>query len=71
MTLLLVFAALISALAWLLLGGRGDAPEPTARRRPGARIDYAELEQAEREVRGASAESASDWGPGAAKPPVA
>jgi len=71
MTLLLVFAALISALAWLLLGGRGDAPEPTARRRAGARIDYAELEQAEREVRGASAESASDWGPGAAKPPVA
>ncbi len=71
MTLLLVFAALIGALAWLLLGGRGDAPEPTARRRAGARIDYAELEQAEREVRGASAESASDWGPGAAKPPLA
>jgi len=71
MTLLLVFAALIGALAWLLLGGRGDAPEPTARRRAGARIDYAELEQAEREVRGASAEPASDWGPGAAPPPVA
>ena len=67
MTLLLVFAALIGALAWLLLGGRGDAPEPTARRR----ADYAELEQAEREVRGANAGSASDWGPGTANPPLA
>ena len=71
MTLLLVFAALIGALAWLLFGGRGDAPEPTAGRRAGARIDYAELEQAEQEVRGASAESASDWSRGAANPPVA
>ena len=71
MTLLLVFAALIGALAWLLLGGRGDTPEPTAGRRAGARIDYAELEQAEREVRGASAESASDLGPGATNSPVA
>ena len=71
MTLLLIFAALIGALAWLLLGGRGDAVEPTAGRRAGARIDYAELEQAEREVRGANAESASDWGPGTANPPLA
>ena len=71
MTLLGVFAALLGGLAWLLLGGRGDAPEPTARRRAGARIDYAELDQAEREVRDADAESASDWAPGATQPPLA
>jgi len=71
MTLLGVFAALLGGLAWLLLGGRGDAPEPTARRRAGARIDYAELEQAERDVRDADAASASDWGPGASRRPPA
>ena len=67
-----VLAALGLALHWLLFSGRDSAPEPTARRRVSADIDYAELEQAEREVREADdADSVRDWGPGATPPPVA
>jgi hypothetical protein len=66
----LVFVLLLGVLAWLFLGGRDEAPEPTARRRVTGDIDYAELEQAEREVREASdEESVRDWGPGASPPP--
>jgi hypothetical protein len=71
LTLILVFAALLAGLAWLLLGGRSDAPEPTVRRRAGSRIDYAELEEAERDVQARDASEGRDWGPGAAPPPVA
>ena len=72
MTLVVVFVALLAGFAWLILGGREDAVEPTARRRPGAQIDYGELEEAEREVREApDAESVRDWGPGATQPPLA
>ena len=72
MALLIAFAALAFALAWLIFGGRSDAPEPTARRRAGAPIDYGELEEAEREVREADdAESVRDWGPGVTRPPLA
>jgi len=71
MMLLGICVALLAGLAWLLLGGREDAPEPTARRRPGAPIDYAELEQAEREVREApDADAVRDWGPGATQSPL-
>jgi len=62
------------ALAWFLFGGRDAAPEPTARRQVGDDIDYATLDEAEREVRSASDESSvRDWGPGAGRsgPPVA
>ena len=67
-----VLAVLGLALAWLLFSGRDSAPEPTARRVVNAEIDYAELEQAEREVQEADdAEAVRDWGPGATPPPVA
>lgn len=69
-----VLAALLLLLAWLLLGGRGRTPEPTAHRRPDETIDYTELEQAERDVREAADEdSVRDWGPGSGiqKPPIA
>jgi hypothetical protein len=67
-----VLAALGLAIAWLLFSGRDSAPEPTARRVVNADVDYAELEQAEREVREAGdAEGVRDWGPGATPPPVA
>jgi hypothetical protein len=67
-----VLAALGLAIAWLLFSGRDSAPEPTARRVVNADVDYAELEQAEREVREAGdAEGVRDWGPGASPPPVA
>ena len=67
-----VLAALGLALVWLLFSGRDSAPEPTARRLVDAEIDYAELEQAEREVREADdADGVRDWGPGATPPPVA
>jgi hypothetical protein len=63
---------LLAALAWFLLSGRDDSPEPTAHRRVDDPIDRSELEQAEREVREAPDEdSVRDWGPGAGKPPVA
>ena len=63
---------MLAALAWFLLSGGDDAPEPTAHRRPEDAIDHSELEQAEREVREApDEESVRDWGPGAGKPPVA
>jgi hypothetical protein len=56
----------------LLFSGRDSAPEPTARRVVNKQINYAELEQAEREVREADdAEGVRDWGPGATPPPVA
>jgi hypothetical protein len=58
-------------LGWLLFSGRDDAPEPTAHRSVSDQIDYAELEQAEREVREAEdADSVHDWGPGTRPPPV-
>ena len=67
---LVAFVLLALALAWLFLGGRGDAPEPTARRHPNDDIDHAELEAAEREVREADDEDdIRDWGPGAPRPP--
>ena len=67
-----VLAALGLALLWLLFSGRDRAPEPTARRGVTADIDYAELEQAEREAREADdADRVRDWGPGATPPPVA
>jgi len=69
---LIIVGLLAIALLWLLLGGRGDAPEPTARRRADDAIDHAELEQAERDVQEApDEESVRDWGPGASKPPIA
>jgi len=67
-----VVAVLLLALGWLLLGGRGDAPEPTARRRVDSQIDYSELEEAEREVQEADdADSIRNWGAGATPPPLA
>jgi len=67
-----VFGVLLLALAWFFLGGRQQAPEPTAHRRVTDAIDYTELEQAEREVQEApDEESVRDWGPGAQKPPIA
>jgi len=67
-----LLAAVGLALAWLLFSGRDSAPEPTARRSVNSDIDYAELEQAEREVRDADDDdSVRDWGPGAGRPPVA
>jgi hypothetical protein len=66
---LVLTAALLVGLAWLLLGGRGDSHEPTAHRPVDESIDYTELEQAERDVRDADDEdSVRDWGPGAGKP---
>ena len=67
-----ILAALALALVWLLFSGRDSAPEPTARRTVDGEIDYAELEQAERDAREADdAEGVRDWGPGATPPPVA
>lgn len=67
---LVVLGLLLAALAWMFFGGRGDAPEPTAHRRAGDDIDYAELEEAEQEVRDAADEDdVRDWGPGAPGPP--
>jgi len=77
MVLTIVFAAvLLAALGWFFLSGREDAPEPTARRHAGRggedEIDYAELDQAGREVQEApDEESVRDWGPGVRKPPLA
>jgi len=72
MTLLGIYVGLLAGLAWLLLSGREDAPEPTAGRRVGASIDYGELEQAERDVRDApDADAVRDWGPGATQTPIA
>jgi hypothetical protein len=66
-----VVAVLLLALGWLLLGGRGDAPEPTARRRVDSQIDYSELEEAEREVQAADdADAFRNWGAGATPPPL-
>ena len=60
---------LLLGLAWFFLGGRGDAPEPTAHRKVNEDIDYTELDQAERDVRDADDEdSVRDWGPGTGKP---
>jgi hypothetical protein len=67
-----IFALLALALIWLLFSGRDSAPEPTARRAVTGDINYAELEQAERDVREADdADAVRDWGPGATPPPVA
>ena len=72
MLYLILFGLLLLLLAWFFLGGRGDAAEPTAHRRPSADVDYAELEQAEREVQEAPDEtSVRDWGPGTGRPPDA
>lgn len=69
---LIAFAILLVLLAWCFLGGRDDAPEPTARRRVGEDIDYTELEAAEREVLEADdRDSVPAWGPGASRPPIA
>lgn len=66
-----VLAVLALALAWLFFSGRDSAPEPTARRVVTDAIDYAELEQAEREVRAAdAADEVRDWGPGVPRPPL-
>jgi len=71
LTVTVVFALLLVALAWFFLGGRDRAPEPTAHRRADEAIDYTELEQAEREVQEApDEESVRDWGPGVQKPPI-
>ncbi len=68
--LIVVVAVLLLILAWFFFGGRGDAPEPTAHRRPSDDIDRAELEQAERDVQDAADEdSVRDWGPGAGPRP--
>jgi hypothetical protein len=68
---LLIFALLVAALAWFFFGGWGDAPEPTARRRVTCDVDYAELEQAEREARDADGpDDVRDWGPGTPRPPL-
>jgi len=57
-------------LGWFFLPRREDPAEPTARRRADDDIDYAELEEAEREVQEAGGEdSVRDWGPGTGKPP--
>ena len=73
---LVILGLLLLVLAWFLLSGRDDAPEPTARRHSGSggedEFDYSELEQAEREVQEAPDEdSVRDWGPGVRKPPLA
>jgi len=69
---LVILGVLLLFLAWFLLSGRDDAPEPTARRHVGDEIDYPELEEAEREVQEAPDEdSVRDWGPGVRRPPVA
>ncbi|HYS19663.1 MAG TPA: hypothetical protein VEO73_01115 [Gemmatimonadales bacterium] len=70
---LVILGVLVLLLAWFLLSGRDDAPEPTVRRRPGGEdeIDHAELEEAERDVQEAAEEdSVRDWGPGVRKPPI-
>ena len=67
----LVVLALLLLLAWLVWGGRGDTPEPTAKRRADATddIDRAELDRAEQDVQEApDEESVRDWGPGAGRP---
>jgi hypothetical protein len=70
--LLVGLAVLAIVLARFLVGGRDAAREPTANRSVSEEIDYAELEQAEREVREApDEESVRDWGPGVQKPPIA
>ena len=72
MVTVVVLAALVIALCWLLFGGRDSALEPTAHRKVTDAIDYAELEQAEREVQDADhADGVRDWGPGATPPPAA
>jgi hypothetical protein len=68
---LVVLAALLLILAWLVWGGRDDTAEPTANRRADATddIDRAELDRAEQDVRQAPDEdSVRDWGPGAGRP---
>lgn len=71
MIAVIVFLVLAAALAWFFFGGRGDAIEPTAQRRVTGDVDYASLEQAEREVREAADEhSVRDWGPGTPRPPI-
>ena len=66
---LVILGVLLLALAWLLFGGRDDAPEPTAHRDVNDPIDRTTLEQAEREVREApDADGVRDWGPGASPP---
>jgi len=68
---LVVLAALLLLLAWLVWGGRDDPSEPTANRRADATddIDRAELDRAEQDVRQAPDEdSVRDWGPGAGRP---
>jgi hypothetical protein len=68
---LILLGVLVLLLAWFLLSGRDDAPEPTTRRQAGDEIDHAELEQAERDVQEAPDEdSVRDWGPGVRKPPI-
>ena len=66
---LIAIGVLLLILAWLFLGGRGESVEPTAHRKAGEDIDYAELEQAEQDVQEAADEdSVRDWGPGSASP---
>lgn len=66
-----LFGLLLVGFGWLCFGGRDEAPEPTAHRRADEDIDYAELEEAEREVREApDEESVRDWGPGSGRPPI-
>ena len=68
---LIVLGVLLVVLAWLVWGGRGDTPEPTANRRADATndIDRAELDRAEQDVQEApDEESVRDWGPGAGRP---
>jgi len=66
-----MLGVLVLLLAWFLLSGRDDAPEPTTRRQTGDEIGHAELEQAERDVQQAPDEdSVRDWGPGVGKPPI-
>jgi hypothetical protein len=67
MAVVVVLAAVLALLAWLLW------PSAAPGRRPAPRddIDRAELEQAEREVQEApDQDSVRDWGPGASKPPI-
>ncbi len=62
---------ILAALLWFFLGGRDDAPEPTAHRTVNERddIDRSELERAERDVQDAADEdSVRDWGPGVSQP---
>ena len=67
LSVLIAFAVLLAALAWLFFAGRRDAGTPAPRRRDG--VDRAELEEAEREVMEADNEDeVRDWGPGAGKP---